>query len=269
VSTPDEQDEVRYHKYYQWVCLVLFFQAILFYVPRYLWKTWEGGRIKILVQDLNGPLVSEDVKADRKKVLVDYIESNLNAHNSYAVRFFICEVLNFINVVGQMYFTNYFLGGMFITYGFDVIKVTEIESEDREDPMSLVFPKLTKCIFHRYGPSGTVQKLDGLCILSLNVVNEKIYVFLWFWFLFLSVVSGIALLYRAAVIAFPQLRKYLIRFGSSTVPHYQIEAIARKCKIGDWFVLHQLGCNIHPTVYREVLAETAGRLSGGEAVTSV
>ena len=24
----------RYHKYYQWVCFTLFFQAILFYIPR-------------------------------------------------------------------------------------------------------------------------------------------------------------------------------------------------------------------------------------------
>ena len=36
------KSEVRYHKYYQWVCFTLFFQAILFYIPRYMWKTWEG-----------------------------------------------------------------------------------------------------------------------------------------------------------------------------------------------------------------------------------
>ena len=42
--------QVRYHKYYQWVCFTLFFQAILFYIPRYLWKTWEAGKIKMLVQ---------------------------------------------------------------------------------------------------------------------------------------------------------------------------------------------------------------------------
>ena len=32
------------------------FQAILFYIPRYLWKTWEGGRVKMLVQDMNVPI---------------------------------------------------------------------------------------------------------------------------------------------------------------------------------------------------------------------
>ena len=33
-SHNQEMDEIRYHKYYQWVCFTLFFQAILFYVPR-------------------------------------------------------------------------------------------------------------------------------------------------------------------------------------------------------------------------------------------
>ena len=29
-----ENDEVRFHKYYQWVCFTLFFQALCFYIPR-------------------------------------------------------------------------------------------------------------------------------------------------------------------------------------------------------------------------------------------
>ena len=44
----DDEQQLQYHKYYQWICFTLFFQAILFYVPRYLWKTWENGRIKML-----------------------------------------------------------------------------------------------------------------------------------------------------------------------------------------------------------------------------
>ena len=30
------------------------------------------------------------------------------------------------------------------------------------------------------------QKHDALCMLPINVVNEKIYVFLWFWLLLLA-----------------------------------------------------------------------------------
>ena len=31
---PGANDEKKYHKYYQWVCFTLFFQAGLFYTPR-------------------------------------------------------------------------------------------------------------------------------------------------------------------------------------------------------------------------------------------
>ena len=47
-------------------------------------------------------------------------------------------------MVGQLFFMNYFLGGEFTTYGSDVISMTELEQEERTDPMSRVFPKVTK-----------------------------------------------------------------------------------------------------------------------------
>lgn len=260
------QDEIKYHKYYQWVCFTLFFQAILFYVPRYLWKSWEGGRIKMLVLDLNCPVVNDECKADRKKLLVDYFTTNLHTQNFYAFRFFLCEILNFVNVVGQIYFMDFFLDGEFTTYGSDVVKFTEMEPEDRIDPMSRVFPKVTKCTFHKYGPSGGVQKFDGLCVLPLNIVNEKIYVFLWFWFIILAILSGLSLAYRAAVVAGPKLRLILLRARTRLSPPTQVETIARKCQIGDWFVLYQLGKNIDPLVYKELVAELADKLDGKGSV---
>jgi hypothetical protein len=33
---------------------------------------------------------------------------------------------------------------------------------------------MTKCSLDMYGPSGTIQKLDGLCVLPINVLNEKV-----------------------------------------------------------------------------------------------
>ena len=52
---------------------------------------------------------------------------------------------------------DFFLGGEFTTYGTDVIAMTQKPSEDRVDPMSRIFPKMAKCTFHKYGPSGNIQ----------------------------------------------------------------------------------------------------------------
>lgn len=125
------EDTPTYHKYYQWVCFVLFFQSMFFYLPRYLWKSWEAGRMKMLALDLSCPLIVEDVKQDRLNILLDYFQTNLHCQNFYAIRFIICEVLNFVNVIGQIYLVDYFLGGEFSTYGSEVIKFTEMEPEDR------------------------------------------------------------------------------------------------------------------------------------------
>ncbi len=40
-------DERVYHAYYQWVPLVLAFQALFFYAPHWIWKQLEGGRFKV------------------------------------------------------------------------------------------------------------------------------------------------------------------------------------------------------------------------------
>ena len=95
----------------------------------------------MLVQDLNVPMVDKDQKEDRKKVLVDYFLEDRHNHEFYCYTFFACEFLNFVNVVTQMFFMDYFLGGEFTTYGSDVVQMTDMEQEERTDPLSRVFPK--------------------------------------------------------------------------------------------------------------------------------
>lgn len=62
--------------------------------------------------------------------------------------------------------------------------------------MARLFPKVTKCTIHTFGPAGSVQTHDALCVLPLNVVNEKIFVVLWFWLVFLAGVGCLAVIYR-------------------------------------------------------------------------
>ena len=259
VQPQGEGDSIRYHKYYQWVCFVLLFQAFLFYFPRFLWQTWESGKMEMLVLELNNPVIGEEKEKEFLKLLVDYFTANMHSHNFYAITFFLCEILNFVNVVAQIYLIDFFLGGQFTTYGLDVIGITELKPQYRSDPMAKVFPKMAKCTFYKFGPSGTSETIDGLCLLPLNMLNEKIYIFLWFWFIILATVTGLALIYRLAVI-FTRFRLYLLKSQAPLAPRQDLEYVARKCQIGDWFVLTQLSKNINPVYFKELISDLANAL---------
>jgi hypothetical protein len=133
--------------------------------------------------------------------------------------------------IGNIFFVDTFLGGAFLTYGTDVLKFSSMNQEERTDPMIEVFPRVTKCTFHKFGASGTIQKLDALCVLALNILNEKIYIFLWFWLIVLAIFSGLAVLYSMAVVLMPSTRETIIRkrfkFGTAAA----VSALIRKTQV--------------------------------------
>ena len=87
--------------------------------------------------------------------------------------------------------------------------------------------RMTKCTFHKFGTSGNIEKHDALCILPLNIgdfqymiinifnptfsVNEKIYIFIWFWLLFLGFLSSVVIVYRIVIVFSPYIRAFVLR----------------------------------------------------------
>ena len=49
-----------------------------------------------------------------------------------------------------------------------------------------------------------------MCVLALNIINEKIYVFLWFWLIALAVLTSLYLLYVLSVIMVPSMRRVMV-----------------------------------------------------------
>uniref|UniRef100_A0A2A4K0X0 Innexin n=1 Tax=Heliothis virescens TaxID=7102 RepID=A0A2A4K0X0_HELVI len=257
----DYLEEKRIHAYYQWVPFMLFFQGLLFYVPHWVWKNWEEGKIRMISDGIRGTAATiADDKNNRLNRLVQYLVDTRHMHNTYSFGYFFCEIMNFVNVVGNIFFLDTFLGNAFLTYGTDVVKFSNMNQEQRTDPMIEIFPRITKCTFHKFGASGTIQKHDALCVLALNILNEKIFIFLWFWFIILSVVSGLALVYSAAVILLPSTRETILkrrfRFGTPA----GVESLVRKTQVGDFLLLHLLGQNMSLRVFGEVLDELSRRL---------
>lgn len=69
-------------------------------MPRALWGIWERNTIGLLSRDLASPFLRDIWTEERKQQLVEYFtKTNLHSHNFYAMRFFVCELLNFLNSV--------------------------------------------------------------------------------------------------------------------------------------------------------------------------
>ena len=56
----------------------------------------------------------------------------------------------------------------------------------------------------RIGGTGTgIQVINAICVLSVNVYNEIVFVVLWFWLFFLALATAAHILYLALLTAFP------------------------------------------------------------------
>ncbi|KAK4304114.1 hypothetical protein Pmani_023939 [Petrolisthes manimaculis] len=256
-------DTVTYHTYYQWVPFVLFFQGVMFYVPHWLWKNLEGGLFRQVIQDLSiRDYLGSDLKNyfNRKKMFVTlstYISHHMNAHKWWAYKFFVCELLNLCVVVGTLFFTDWFLGGEFLTYGTSVFEVAKLDPENRTDPMSYVFPRMAKCTFKSFGPSGTIQIRDVMCLIATNIINEKIYLFVWVWTVLLTAVTSAWVVFRILTIVLPSLRHFLLKARVQPEQHGDIEAVLAEASLSDWFLLHSLAKNMERAVFSEFIQQFA------------
>ncbi|CAG5135018.1 unnamed protein product [Candidula unifasciata] len=89
------------------------------------------------------------------------------------------------NVVFQFFILNKFLCMDYTVYGYEVIKTLVTEGEFKDAPR---FPRITLCDFE-IRQLENIQRYTVQCVLPINLFNEKIFIFLWFWYLFVAVIS--------------------------------------------------------------------------------
>lgn len=216
--------------------------------------------MRTLVMGLNVGICREDEKCAKKQAMIGYVLKRLRRHKLYVLRYFACEALCLVNIVIQLWMMNRFFDGEFYSYGWRVMKFSDTPQEQRFDPMVYVFPKVTKCIFHKFGASGSIQKHDSLCILPLNIVNEKTYIFIWFWFIILALMLVGLVIYRLMIIFMPSVRVQLLKTINRMVPREAAQGIAQKTDLGDWWVIYMLGGNLDPPIFKDVVAELAKQI---------
>ena len=163
-----------YNSYYQWVSIFLVVSALMFYAPRALWLMLEGGLMKFLAKGATEKIV-ENAAEKRESLIKTFQEHLHNKYNAYAAWFLCCEQLNFTVVVSQWFITDKFLKNQFITYGPKVIQFynTPVEEQD-SNPMCDSFPRVASCKYVRYGTGGAQEDRSAICILGLNMINDKV-----------------------------------------------------------------------------------------------
>ena len=103
-------------------------------------------------------------------------------------------------------------------------------------------------VFNQPFLPGTVNKKDALCILGLNIINEKIYVTLWFWLVILACMTAVYLIYVVAIIAVPGLRRGMVTRKVRADHVDQAYHLVTNASTGDWFMIFLVSRNMDSTM---------------------
>ncbi|XP_040572044.1 innexin inx2 [Lepeophtheirus salmonis] len=272
----DSEDDAPDTSYYQWVTFMMLFQAGITLLPHKIWNLIEGGLIASFGSEGKASIMLYDhSKMEEESVVmekvvqkfVNYFRAIFHHNNLYFFQFFCCELLNYLILLFNFWATDLFLQGKFRYYGWNVLQyylMTKAERENSINPFCQTFPTEVSCTVPNIGAAGGEQFHNGLCVLSQNIINEKVYLALWFWLVFVMILSIMYFLFRICTICFDGLRVLLLR---SRVYHrydpeilVALDYVMAKSYIGDWFVLHQLGKNVNRFFYREFIKELCKEL---------
>lgn len=128
--------------------------------------------------------------------------------------------------------------------------------EDYERSAAFVFPKQAKCKMHKFGKTSSVETLDALCLLPHNVINEKIFVFLYIWMLILLGLSIVKLLHNMCLLLSLAYRtKTFERMTSTCLSNKSIVEVPKKCDIGYWFLFNLLTKNLDDVLVNDLATD--------------
>ena len=68
------------------------------------------------------------------------------------------------------------------------------------------------------------------------------------------------MVYRLALLVMPGLRLCILKQRARLVGRMEMENICRRLRLGDWFILYQLGKNMDPMIFREFMEKLDKRM---------
>jgi len=208
--------------YYQWTPIILIIQAGLFAIPGLLWKVFSSGAGYDIHSIVNTCNSSDNLNPEKRDGVIAYITSHVDRLLGYRREyrdggmarmrqraaekccmigkrygnylFILYMVVKFCYIgiaVFQIYALNYVIGSGYHLYGVQVISDL-INNQGWE--ASPFFPRVTLCDFNIRRLGDNLHKYTVQCVLPYNLFNEKMYIFLWWWLVFVIAMSCIGVL---------------------------------------------------------------------------
>ena len=216
---PKPTEHKAHISYYQWVPMILLAQSLMCYLPSIMWRylcrrsglnvsaimdaaiagqktSYADIRDKTtryIVHQIDGYLLARSDRGDNdcfdrfKRAAARYccIIYGKAYGNYLSICYLVVKLLYVCNAIGQLYLLDVFLGTDYHIYGIDVVRKFVYKDDWT---VSQRFPRVTLCDFqirhqnmlHRY----VVQ-----CVLPINLFNEKIFIFIWFWYALLCLIT--------------------------------------------------------------------------------
>ena len=263
--------ETKRQPWYKWTGLIFFVLSVAFYIPRYMWKLVEQGRLGALRQEMGYQtiLTVEDRNTQRKKA-VDWIINTRGRNKSVCLMFFLCEWLNVAISFSTALFLDHIFENQFTDYGFQNFQLLNLRQEvERFDPLDKIFPKVAKCDLKVFGQGGTIITVDGMCFLFLNHLNEPMFVILWFWVCALAAFTSLYLVIYRSSFFFKSIRSSLLHNACGPAKANDINIIAQHLGYCDWFLLRSLCLKMPPFLAYDLITDVAKALSKKKNITKI
>ena len=283
-----QQSQNQRISYYQWVPLILIFQGVLSFIPCQIWRFLNkrsGINLSTIMDAAH--VCSEasylEIREKAIRYIVNQMDRYLLAQRDYRtgccvrIKHFIAKICcivggrlygNFlitaylsvkiayvVNAVGQLFLLDLLLINDYHLYGAYII---EKLLRGQDWTVTERFPRVTLCEFEIRHQS-RLHFYVVQCALTINLFNEKIFLFIWMWFVFLALVSLVNFfqwLFRA--LYWPgqvqYVRKQLRAFDTSQrEPGILAKFTENYLRRDGMFIVRLIGINMGEVVAGEVL----------------
>uniref|UniRef100_A0A914MVJ6 Innexin n=1 Tax=Meloidogyne incognita TaxID=6306 RepID=A0A914MVJ6_MELIC len=187
--------------YYQWVPFVLVLQAVTMYLPYLFWDFCQSWSTDVDFSHINSlcakartdEAANRTVHLDKAAKQIYQVAKHRGFHGIGfgAVYFYLVfKFCNSVVIVSQIIFLAVFCGKNDLLWGIKFAGEMVAGNSLYWDKFGY-FPRVAYCSFGRdfLGSSSGNLVQEARCTLGFNVINEKIFLILFFWFFFLYVLT--------------------------------------------------------------------------------